>query len=532
MSQPRTEALSPRVPARAGGSPRVSRVAALIALVGAIAAAPATAAPAPGELVVAGALLRQQFDPTVMIAVTDYTAFDLLYDGLLNLDAGGKRPGLATAWTVSPDGKQIDFTLRAGVKFHNGDAFSAEDVKYTYEKLLEPGNTHSYRKAFASSIERIEVLDALKVRFVLKAPWPSFFSSARYGLQPIVPKAYHARLGSKEFARNPVGTGPFRLVSTKAGEFSRFEANDGYWGGKPKIRAVTQQLVKEPFTLYAMLEKGEADVVFGLSGALMERVRANPAVRVFQSRYSGTSAIYFSKAKFPQSADRRVRMAVAHALNREEIAKRVLNGVCEPATSIFTPATFGHLPGLKPIPYDPAQAKALLAQAGVAPGTEVSFALHTESFGSLPNAPQVLEALAGNLEAVGFKVQRVQVDTSAWLAMMRAKKQPSVFYGPSSMPDDGGETIAGWFASNAVWSSGNVNVPEYDRISATQLQTGDLAARERLLQDFARLEDERREAVPLFWCNTAFAAGRRVKQWSPAVSSAYHYNFETVELAD
>ena len=154
MSQPRTETLWPPTRARAGGSPRGSRVAALIALVGAIAAAPASAAPPPGELVVAGALLRQQFDPTVMIAVTDYTAFDLLYDGLLNLDAGGKRPGLATAWTVSPDGKQIDFTLRTGVKFHNGDAFSAEDVKYTYEKLLEPGNTHSYRKAFASSIER------------------------------------------------------------------------------------------------------------------------------------------------------------------------------------------------------------------------------------------------------------------------------------------------------------------------------------------------------------------------------------------
>lgn len=504
--------------------------AAAAALLGAPVAHGQTAGP--GEIVVAGALLRQQFDPTIMVAVTDYTAYDLLFDGLLNLGAKGKYPALATSWNVSEDGRQVDFELRKGVRFHNGDPFSAEDVKFTYEALLRAGSTHSYRKAFVESLERIEVLDPHRVRLVLKQPWPAFFSSSRYGLQPIVPKAYYEKVGAKGFAEKPVGTGPFRLAGTKAGEFSRFEANPGFWGQVPKVKAVTQRLVKEPFTLYAMLEKGEADVVFGLTGALMDRVRANPKVRIFQSRYSGTSGMYFSKSKLPESADRRVRLAVAHAINREEIAKRILGGMCEPATSIFTPATFGHLPGLKSIPYDPARARALLAEAGVKPGREVSYALHTESFGSLPNAPQVLEAIAGNLEAVGFKVQREQVDTSTWLAMMRGRKQPSIFYGPSSMPDDGGETLEGWYSSTAVWSSGNINVPDYDKVFRAQLQAVDPKQREKMLQDFARLEDERREAVPLFWCHTAFAAGPRIKQWAPAVSSAYHYNFQTVDLAN
>lgn len=512
---------------------RWKRVAFKVATVSAgfLLGTPPAVAQTKDEIVIAGALLRQQFDPTVMVAVTDYTAYDLLYDGLLNLGAKGKYPALATAWTISADGKQIDFELRKNVRFHNGDAFSAEDVKFTYETMIKEGNTHSYRKTFADTIERIEVIDPAKVRFILKQPWLAFFSSARYGLQPIVPKAYYEKVGAKGFIEKPVGTGPFKLAEMKAGEWSRFEVNSGYWGQVPELKAVTQKMVKEPFTLYAMVEKGEADVVFGMSGALLDKVKSNSKMQIFELKYSGTSAMYFNKAKFPASIDKRVRLAVAYALNRAEIAKRILGGVCEPATSIFTPATFGYLTGLQPIPYEPAKAKQLLAEAGIKPGTEVSFTLHTESFGSLPSAPQVLEALAGNLEAVGFKVTREFVDTSSWLAMMRAKKPPAVFYGPSSMPDDGGETIEGWFISKALWSSGNVQVPEYDAIAKAQGEAVDLKKREEMLQAFAKLENENLEAVPLFWCSTTFAAGPRVKQWSPAVSSAYHYNFQTMRLA-
>ena len=492
-------------------------------------ALPALAAPQ-GEVVVAGALLRQQYDPTIMVAVTDHTAFNMLYDGLLNLTDKGKEPALAESWTVSADGLQMDFNLRKNVKFHNGDPFTAEDVKFTYDQILKDGNTHSYRKAFVQQIKSIEVLDPHKVRFNLTQPWTSFFSSSRYGIQPIVPKKYYESVGAKGFQEKPVGTGPYKLAEIKAGEWTKFEANEAYWGKVSKVKFVTQKLIKEPFTLYAMLEKGEADVVFGLTGALLERVKSNKQMKIFESKYSGTSGIYFNTVKFPEAKNKNVRMAVAHAINRDAIAKNILSGVCQPASSIFTPGTFGHLPSLKPIPYDPAKAKAELAAAGIKPGTEISWMLHTESFGSMPSAPQVLEAIAGNLEAVGFKVQREQADTASWLAMMRGKKQPSVFYGPSSMPDDGGETLEGWYSSTAVWSSGYISEPEYDTVFKEQLGATDLKKREKLLQDWAKLEDEKRTALPLFWCNTTYAASPRVKSWAPAVISAYHYNFNTMEL--
>jgi peptide/nickel transport system substrate-binding protein len=507
----------------------LSRLAGLALCAALLGAPPASAAPQ-GEILVVAPVLRQHFDPTRVIATTDYLVNDLLYDGLLNNGPDGKYPALATSWKVSTDGKQIDFELRKNVKFHNGDAFTAQDVKFTYDTMLAEGNTHSYRKGFLDSIERIEVTGEHQVRFVLKTPWLGFFTASRYGLQPIVPKNYYEKVGARGFQEKPVGTGPFKLAEAKAGEWNRFEANETYWNKPPKVN-VKQQIVKEPFTRYAMLQKGEADIVAGLTGPLLERMRADKNVRIFSAKYSGTSALYFNREKFPESQDLKVRTAIGHAIDLNAIAQTVLKGVCEPSPGIFTPATFGYMPGLKAIPYDVAKAKALLKEAGVAPGKEITFSLHTES-ASLPNAPQVLEAIAGYLEAVGFKVTREPYDMAAWMQMMRGGKQPAVFYGTSAMPDDGGELVSGWYNSKAVWSSGNVADPDYDKIFQDQLAATDAKSREQILQRFAKLEDERKRSIPLFWCGESFAVGPRIKDLKPAVGSPYHLKLESVELVN
>ncbi len=145
----------------------------------ALTAGAATAQPvAKDEIVVASPVLRQYFDPSLMVATTDYLAYDVVFDGLLDLTAEGKKPALATSWVVSPDGKQVDFTLRSGVVFHNGDPFTAEDVKYTFEKILKPETNHSYRAGFVDSLDHVEIIDPKHVRFVLKHPWLAFFTTA------------------------------------------------------------------------------------------------------------------------------------------------------------------------------------------------------------------------------------------------------------------------------------------------------------------------------------------------------------------
>jgi peptide/nickel transport system substrate-binding protein len=492
---------------------------------------PAQAQPK-GSVTVATSILSQNADPTGLVSTADYMIAELIYDGLINLNEKGKVPGLAESWVISPDGKQIDFKLRKNVKFHNGDEFTAEDVKFTFERIMAPDSTHSYRRGFQDSLERVDVVDPHTARFILKNPWPAFFTTARYALTHIVPKKYYESVGTKGFKEKPIGTGPFKLADWKAGEWSKFEANTAYWGRVPKVQFVTERLVAEPFTRYAMVEKGEADIATGITGALLERVRANKELRVIMSPYAGTSGILFNKKEFPQAEDKRVRQAVAYAINRKAISENILGGVCEPASSIISPGTFGYLEGVPLIPYDPNKAKALLKEAGVAPGTKVPFVYHTQAFAALPGAPQVLEAVAGNLEAVGLSIDRKAVDTDAWMSMMRGNKAYGIFYAPSGTPDDGGELINTWFALNSAWTPRSVQRPEYDALFKEQQQTADPEKRKALLQKFVRMEQENFEMVPFLWCSTPYAVTKRIKSWQPALGSGYYLSLGNLELAN
>jgi len=504
-----------------------------VALTIASLALPMAARAAPkGEITLATSVLSQRFDPTTTAQVADSMTYDFLFDGLINVGAEGKKPALAKSWTISPDGKQVDFMLREGIKFHNGDPFTAADVKFTFESLAKAGSTHIYAKVYNDTIERVDVISPLQARFVLKQPWPSFFTTSRYAMQAVVPKAYYEKVGAKGFMEKPVGTGPFTLVGLQSGEWTKYEANPAYWGQVSGPQFVTQRLVKEPFTRYAMLQKGEADIVMGITGPLLTRVRDDPKVRLFWSKYSGVSGLFFNKNDFPQAKDIRVRMAIAHSIDREGMAKTILGGVCTPATEMFTPATFGFLPGLKPIPYDMAKAKELIKAAGGAQPQEITFLLITEAPGSLPGAPQVMEAIASTIGDLGFKLKRIPVEFGAYVDIFRKQQEPGIFSGLVSIPDDGGQIVNDWYTATAVWAHGHAAKPEYEKIAVEQRQTPSPEKREKLLQEFAKLEDESKETIPLFWCDTPFAAGPRIKNWKPSVGSPYQLQLNTVELAN
>ncbi|MBI2526416.1 MAG: ABC transporter substrate-binding protein [Candidatus Rokubacteria bacterium] len=483
-----------------------------------------------GEIGVAMAVLDQRFNPVEMVALTNVMNFNFLFDGLFNLGPDDKYPALATGYKVSNDGLAIEFALRRGVTFHNGDPFTAEDVKFTFEQLLSPDSTHAYRKGFQEALARVEVLNPYSVRFHLKKPWGAFFTTARYGLQAIVPKKYYQQVGAKGFQQKPVGTGPFMLADLKAGEWTKFEANPRYWGQVSEVRFVTQRLVAEGMARYAMLARGEADVISGLTGPLLKEVRRNATLRITQTPYAGTTFLTFNRRSNPELKDRRVRLAVAHAIDRDGIAQAILSGTCQVASQPFTPATFGYESSIKPIPYDPARAKALLTEAGIKDGHPINFVMHTGSFQSLPNTPQVLEAIAGNLEAVGFRVNRQPLETGALLSAWRSHTLEGISYAPSTAPDDGGALMDSWLVSWGTFSN-EIKEPAYDEAFKRQLTEINLEKRRAILQQWAKLEAERLETVPLFWCGALFAVGPRVKEWRPGLGSGYHLNLHLLRLA-
>lgn len=504
-------------------------VTALLTLAG-LATWPGPALAGPDGIVVALQGLGQRLDPLSMVSLNEVPEYALLFDGLFNLGPEGKEPALATEWGVAANGLTIDFTLRKGVRFHNGDAFTAEDVKFTFERIIAPESTHSYRKSFQEALSRVDVLDAHRVRFHLKKPWPSFFTAARNALQAIVPKAYYERVGQKGFQTKPVGTGPFRFSEVRLGESTTMAVNPDYWGPAPSIKSVTIRLVSEPITRLAMLARGEADVIDGVTGPILEQVRRTPGLKIVITPFAGTSFLMFNRRTNPEFNDRRVRLAIAHAIDRKGIAETVLGGVCQPSPSPFTPATFGHATGLHLLPYDPERSRTLLKEAGFAPGEPIPFVIHTTPFPSLPSVPQVLEAIAGQLEAVGIRLQRRQFESGALLSAWRARKVGGISYGTYSSPDDGGLLMEGWFHSAGnFW--GEIKVPEYDQLFKRQLNEPNNERRLSVLQQWARLEAERVESAPLFWCGAPFAVGARVAEYRPGLGMGYPVNFHRLKLA-
>lgn len=515
-------------------SPPRARVSVAIAVAFALSWASPRAADAEprGEITVALTPLTQLFDPINFRTTTDYMVMSMVFDGLVNLGPEGMKPGLATDWKVSADGLTIDFNLRRGVAWHNGDPFTAEDVKFTYDGILAQGSTNGFRKAFVDAIRAVEVTGTHSVRLDMKQPWANFFHEVRGGaVQAIAPKRYYEKVGPKGFQEKPIGTGPFKLESLTAGEWTRFQANREYWGAVPKVERVTLRLAAEDFTRYAMLANGEADIITGISGPLLDRIKSDPRLRLVYARYNGTNSLHFMRTTNPEFRDRRVRLAVAHAIDRESMARTILGGLCEPSTHYFTPATFGHNPSLEPIPYDPERAKALLREAGVKPGHGLDFIIHSQAFASSPNGPAMQEAIAGYLEAAGFRFTRKPYETGAWLALMRSVKQSGVFYGTSVIPVDGGGLMASYYL-NTSYSAGNqIDVPEYEKAYKDQLRETNPERRRKILQDWAALEAERLEAVPLFWCHYSFALGPKIGEMKPGLGSGYHLNLELVTLA-
>jgi peptide/nickel transport system substrate-binding protein len=182
-----------------------------------------------------------------------------LHDALIKpLPGHPMAPALATAWTESPDGRVYEFTLREEVTFHNGDPFTAEDVKFSFLRYKGVSAKQLHERVHA-----IEIIDAHHLRFVLHTPWPDFltvYSGLASGAGWVVPKAYVERVGDDGFKKHPVGLGPYRFVRLEPGLGLELEAYERYWRKTPAIQRLILKSVPEPATRLAMLKTGEADI--------------------------------------------------------------------------------------------------------------------------------------------------------------------------------------------------------------------------------------------------------------------------------
>jgi peptide/nickel transport system substrate-binding protein len=289
-----------------------------------------------------------------------------IYDALVGHTPDGKVvPQLATSWhKVGP--AVYDFTLRSGVRFQNGDPLTADDVVFTFERVLTPGGisgVSSTRKDLLGPILRVQKLDPSHVRFVYSASFPEELVLQSLVHFQIVPQKYMQQAGEQGFIAKPVGAGPFRYVRGALNSEVVLERYDGYWAGPAKLRQVVFRMMPDPSSRIAALLSGEVQVIQEVPPDLVDRLRASPNVEVKTAEGTRSYEIEFNTKAAPFD-DPRVRQAVNYAINWDPILRDIYHGYATRLSTAFLPNGFGYDPTLKPYPYDPAKARALLQDAG------------------------------------------------------------------------------------------------------------------------------------------------------------------------
>src|SRR3989449_3083311 len=392
--------------------------AALILLV----AEPARAAQ-PGEAVMAWhvTIAPTWFDPST--APPQITPFGMLYaihDAMVRPLPGHKMaPSLAESWKERPDGKVYEFTLRKGLKFHNGDPVTAEDVKFSFERYRGAGF-----KEFETRMQGVEIVDPLTVRFVLKEPWPDFmtyYGTTATAAGLVVPKKYVTQVGDEGFRKNPVGAGPYKFVSHTPGVEIVLEAYPGYWRHAPYVKRLVMKSVPDGTTRAAMLKTGEADIAYALDGPDAENVKRDPRLQIVASRHASINWLEFPDQWDPKSpwADKRLRLAVIHALNRKAINEAACLGYCPP-TGVIIPRVMDFALQTEPPAYDPARSKQLLAEAGYPNGFDAG------DLTPIPPFFTMAESVVNYLNTVGIRVEMRILERAAFYAAWREEKPPTL----------------------------------------------------------------------------------------------------------
>jgi peptide/nickel transport system substrate-binding protein len=402
-------------------------------------------------------------DPHMHVSRWTLDVHNQCFDQLVHRDPKAKMiPGLAIAWKQR-DERTWRFDLRKGVKFHGGEPFDAEAVKYSYDRIMDP-NQKSPMASSLRLVEKVSVVDAHTIEIVTKAPAPVL--PAYLSLYTnIANRAWMTSKGPEFAARNVNGTGAFKLVEWRKSDYIKLTRNDSYWGGRPAIRNATLRPIPDANSRVLALQKGEVDIVQDLPAALADQIRKSPELRVSAVPSIRVHFIVLRPDVKPLG-DPRVRQALNYAINKEAITKQLLRGFGQPLTQILTPAMFGYAPDVPGFPYNPEKAKTLLSEAGYPKG------FSTEMSGPALNA-DVIEAVAGNLREIGVETTiRIEEQKINYENLMKRKATPLHYlsWGNWNLFDADG-TVPFLYLPDSQWSyyTPSAHFVELNRFASTTM---------------------------------------------------------------
>ena len=460
------------------------------------------------------------FDPAEFAGLTPFWVLYAIHDAVVKPMPGNlMTPSLAESWTVSADQRVYEFKLREGLKFHNGDPFTAEDVRFSFHRAKGSKIIHD-------KVREVAVVDPARVRFHLHEPWPdfmTFYGTLVSGAGWVVPKKYIERVGDEGFRKHPIGLGPYKFVSHMPGIELIMEANESYWRKMPSVKRLVFKSVPDSTTRTAMLKRGEVDVAYLLDVPQAQEVKRDPHLKL---AFSGGIASFFLDfldqwdAKSPW-ADRRVRLAAAHALDRQALSEAETLGASKPVGSIV-PRSFEFALPLDPRPYDPAKARQLLAEAGYPNGFDAG-ELH-----QLPPYFSMGETIIGYFAAVGIKLKMRPMERATYNTALMGKKLRGVCVCATAIYGNAASRMSEVIPSTGTYAYGGY--PDIDALYKEQALVTDKRKREALLHQIQREVHERVRLAPIWEYIWPSGIGPRVEEAALMLINPYPWSAPLEEV--
>lgn len=360
------------------------------------------------------------WDPNQRFAPDAQPVYKLVFDQPLNQNAHlDLVPGLIANWELAADGLSLGVELRDGVRFHNGDAMTADDFRYTFfERLKSPDKIDT--KNSWRSVSDIVVSSPTRavMRFSAPAPtapqWLAFLGSY------VVPKRYIERVGIEAFQQKPVGTGPYRLVEHQLNARIVLERNDDYWGAKPPLRRVTIEIIKDPSARVAAVQSGQVDLTINVPVREVARLQHQPDL---SGEINPITRVILLQCRNDRGFTHdNVRLAAHHAIDKDALSKAFYGGAAVPLPVVATPGTPAWLPDFS-FAYDPALARELLDRSGfgLAKPVNITFAATN---GHFPSDYDIARAIQQMWKSVGINAELEIIEYSKYFELNRADKLP------------------------------------------------------------------------------------------------------------
>lgn len=455
--------------------------------------------------------------------------FDRLVETQTNLDGTSEIvPGLAERWDISDDGLIYTFYLRSGVKFHNGEEFKADDVVYTFERMLKP-ETNALNQDFimavkgaadmmegtADKLEGIEVIDDYTIRMTLEDPFAPFLANLATPGVSIYNRKFTEEAGD-QFGLMPektCGTGPFILSMWELNSETQIDAFDGYWKGRPRLDAVNFKTVKDADTQRMMFENGDLDQ-FDCDEAPSQIAyfAENEKYRDWIKMGSRVGVTYYSiNQEIEPFDDVRIRKAFQMAFDKQQLLNTLYDGRGTVASGIIPPGLIGYNPNLPEIKYNPEEAKKLMNEAGYPDGFEMDICMVTDS----PDTLRINEMVQSMLSKVNIRVNIVQMDEASWYGVRAEGKLGSYTSTWSADFNDPDNFFYTFFApQNTVKRSFNYKNEEASNRVSQARKMNNTDERVKLYQELEKqIIQEDAAWVPLYSRQHIFVVNPRVQNY-------------------